>query len=715
MPEVFKRSIIKLLTHSDYKPLKPAQLARALGVRSEDYHQFKTALDQLRDSGRVVLGAGNLVGLPPLSGRITGTFRANQKGFGFVVPRQLGPGSDLFIPPDDTADAMTGDIVAAKVVKRGKRFGQMRYSGKIIEILQRAQNRFVGTLTRKGLNWIVEPDGTNFVRPIGVADVTAKNAKNKDKVVVEILFYPTPENQAFGVIVQVLGKAGRYDAEIQSIIHQFHLPGEFDIPSLDQCRKISAKFDPAESADREDITETVIITIDPADSKDFDDAISLHKDSDGNRVLGVHIADVSHFVRPATPLDAEAAKRGNSTYLPQKTIPMLPEILSNGICSLQPQQKRFAKSVYITYDDAGNVLSRKFSNTLICSTQRLTYRQANRILKGHTKDTTPQVIELLRNSEALSRDIEKRREKNGMLHLDLPETELAIDKAGRVVDVFAADTCYPHTIIEMFMVEANEAVAGLLDRLNIPLMRRIHPEPNILSMKNLAKLVRGFGLTLPRNPKRADIQKLLNAVKDSDFSLPVNLLVLRSLEKAEYAPLNIGHFALASTNYCHFTSPIRRYADLLVHRLLQCYLDGTMESADENLILSQQELTEIGKHITFTEQQAENAERELKTVLILQLLTDHLGDELDCIVTGLANFGVFAQSKKYGIEGLIAIDDLGPGKWTFNAKAKYIEAPGGQTTIHLGRAMKTKIISINVPARQLNLAPAEPLIKTRKR
>lgn len=714
MPEVFKTSIIKLLKHADYKPLKPSQLAKALNVSPSVLGQFKAAVEQLRQAGHIIIGSKNMITLPPLAGRIIGTFRANPKGFGFVIPRDPMAG-DLFIPPDATQGTMTGDIVAARVVKKGKRLGQMRYSGKIVEILQRGQSQFVGTLLKTAQGWIVQPDGRGFAEPIAVSDVSAKRASKKDKVVVEIISYPSEKAIAFGVITEVLGKAANYETEIQSIIRQFRLPGEFEQDCLNQSRQAAADFNPDKIDGREDITDKVIITIDPADSKDFDDAISIEKDENGNRVLGIHIADVSHFVGPTSPLDSETKIRGNSVYLPGKTIPMLPEILSNGICSLQPSQKRFVKSAYITYDKNGNILSRRFANSLICSTQRLTYRQADKALKGSTKGIKPEVVELLKNAENLSRTIESRRIKNGTLHLDLPETELVLDKSGRVVDAHPADTSYPHTIIEMFMVEANEAVASLLDKLNISFMRRIHPEPNSLSMKNLSKLVRVFGLTLPRKPQRHDLQRLLWAVKNTDSELVINLLVLRSMEKAQYAPLHIGHFALASTNYCHFTSPIRRYADLLVHRLLQCYLEKSLDSSGEQTVLDTQDLAEIGKHIGFTEQQAEDAESELKIVLILQMLSNHLGDRLDCVVTGLAGFGVFAKSKKYGIEGLIKTEDLGPDKWDYLPKAQRITGLESNVTIHLGQAIKTKIMSINVGARQMNLIPAEPLIKTNRR
>ena len=707
MAEVFKDRIIKLLRHSDYEPLKLAQLAKAIGVSSEDYQQFKAEFDQLRQAGHVVIGAKNLVSLPSLAGQIVGTFRANPKGFGFVIPLEPNSHGDLFIPPDATAEAMTGDIVIVKVKRKGKRGGQMRYSGEVIEVLERAQNRFVGILLKHTEGWLVQPDGKSFFEPISVDDIGAKGAREKDKVVVEILSYPTEKYLARGVIIEVLGKAGQYESEIKSIIRQYHLLDEFDVDCLEQARQAAAQFNLEEPGRRQDITDKVIITIDPPDAKDFDDAISLEKNSNGNWVLGVHIADVSHFVSTNSPLDAQAQIRGNSVYLPGKTIPMLPEILSNGICSLQPDQKRFVKSVYITYDDKGKVLSHNFTNSIMKSAKRLTYQQADRILKGHTKDTVPEVIELLKNMETLSRSIEERRTKNGMIHLDLPETELEMDESGRVVDAHPADDSYPHTIIEMFMVEANEAVASLIDRLNVPFMRRIHPEPDALSMKNLAKLVRAFGFSLPRNPDRKTIQDLLAAVKGADCSYGVNLAVLRSFEKAQYAPLHIGHFALASTHYCHFTSPIRRYADLLVHRVLERYLQNESFPKEQEL-----DLAEVGKHITFTEQRSEDAENELTTVLILQMLSKKIGLELDCVVTGLASFGVFVQSKKYGIEGLIRIDDLGPDQWKYNTKAQCIIGQHSGHSIRLGQAINVNIASVNVPARQLNLAPIEPQGKT---
>ena len=710
MAEILKERIIRHLKQADYTPVRPGQLAKALGVRSEDYEQFKGAFEELRRAGRVVIGGRNLVGLPPMSGQVIGTFRASARGFGFITPLEPNSHGDLFIPPGKTSEAMTGDTVVAKVVRQGKRSGQMRFSGRIIEVLERAENRFVGTLSKEVEGWIVQPDGSRFLEPISVDDVGAKGARAKDKVVVEILTYPTEKYLARGVILEVLGRAGQYATEIRSIVCQYHLPEEFDADCQGEAREAAGQFRAEKTDGREDITGKVVITIDPPDAKDFDDAISLERDADGNWVLGVHIADVSSFVVSGSALDSEGRERGNSVYLPGKTIPMLPEILSNGVCSLQAGQKRYAKSAYITYDRDAKILSRRFANSVICSTQRLTYQQADKALGGRVKDVKPEVVRLLKDMESLSRAIEERRVRNGMLHLDLPETELVLDKSGRVVDAHPADDSYPHTMIEMFMVEANEAVASLLDRLNVAFMRRIHPEPDAMSMKNLAQLVRAFGYNLPRNPDRSAIQDLLDAVKGAECSFGVNLAVLRSFEKAQYSPLDMGHFALASTHYCHFTSPIRRYADLMVHRLLERYLrSGSCGRVAEP------DLVETGRHITFTEQRAEDAERELTAVLILQMLSSHIGEELDCVVTGLTNFGVFVQCLKYGIEGLVRTGDLGADEWKFEPKAHCITGIRSGCTIRLGQAMKVRIVSVNVPARQLNVIPAEDVIGKGKR
>jgi len=715
MTETYKTRILKFLSRPGCPPMKLAALGKSLGVPQANWSEFHAAFKQLRQTGKIVIGAKNLITLPAVSGRIVGTFRANPRGFGFVIPLEPTSNGDLYVGPYDTTGAMTGDTVIAKAVKKGVRAGQMRYRGEIVEILERGRDKFVGTLKCTDSQWFIEPQGRGFFAPIFVDDVGAKGAKAGDKVVAEIIRYPTKKNPASGVIVEVLGKAGLYDSEIKSIIAQYNLDDDFEDECLEQARAAAEDFRPDQTDGRDDITGEVIITIDPADAKDFDDAISLRKDADGNWVLGIHIADVSSFIPMDSALDVAARERGNSVYLPGKVLPMLPEILSNGICSLQPGRKRFAKSVYITYDAKGNVLGREFANSVIKSTERLTYEQADNILSGKASGFAGEVVALLKDMEVLARAIEQRRLKNGMLHLDLPETELVMDEAGKVVDAHPADDSYPHTIIEMFMVEANEAVASFLDRFGVPFMRRIHPEPTAGGVKELGRLVRLCGLKVPRRLDRGAIQDLLASVKGTNYSYAVNLHILRSLPRAEYAPMHIGHFALASTHYCHFTSPIRRYADLMIHRLITCYIEHRLNMIGLEEVLSEGELADIGSHITFTEQRAEDAEKELKTVLILQMLSERIGEQLNCVVSGLTNFGIFVQCTKFGIEGLVEFGDLGLDEWKYDNRTQAVVGLHSGKSVHLGQDMKVTIVSVNVPARQLNLAPVEPLVDSRQR
>jgi len=713
--ELIKKQILRVLCRRDYRPLSQAKLAEAMGYGPSEYSNFQSAVQSLRKQGQILIGVDKTITLPAMSNGVIGTFRANERGFGFIVPLERNAHGDLFVPPDETAGAMNGDIVAARVVKKNFR-GQMRYSGVVTEIIERGSGRFVGLLQQdKGGGWYVVPEGKGYFPSIQIQDATSSQARPNDKVIVEVVSYPKRSDMAAqGAIVQVLGRAGNYETEINSIIAQYDLPYDFPEECRQQAREAAEGYNPDASKDRDDISQEVIITIDPPDAKDFDDAISLRKNKDGNWILGVHIADVSAFIPMHSPLDKEAQQRGNSVYLPGKVIPMLPEVLSNGICSLQPEQKRFAKTAYITYDMQGNILGTEFANSIICSRARLTYEQADDILKGKAAGFAGEVVALLKDMEILARAIERRREKNGMIHLDLPETELVFDKAGRVIDAHPADNCYPHTMIEMFMVEANDAVASALDRFGVPFMRRIHPDPDAVSTKNISRFVKLCGIKVPRHLDRAAIQDLLAAVKDTPLSHAVNMHVLRSMQRAEYSPLNIGHFALASRHYCHFTSPIRRYADLMIHRLMDCYAKGKLSKIGLEEVLPEADLIEIGQHISFTENQADGAENELKTVLILQMLSKKVGDEMNCVVSGLTNFGVFVQCLKFGIEGLIEPGDLGMDEWRFVEKAQAVVGRHSGKSIHLGQPMKVRIVSVNVPGRQLFVAPAEPLIEERK-
>jgi ribonuclease R len=702
--------ILGFLGRTDYRPQKLRTLARSLGIAEDEYGEFRDVVKGLMAAGRLVLGSSKAITLPGPTGRVVGTFRGNARGFGFVVPDTPNSHGDLYVPAGQTGGAVTGDTVEARVVKRGKRGGKMLYEGRVVAIIKRGQNHFVGELHNEFGRWFVRPDGNTLHAPVFVDDPTAKSARAGDQVVVEVVRYPDAGREARGVIVRVLGERGLPEVDTLSIIVQYQFPEAFPEAVLEGARSAAASFDPQRDAEgREDLRDMTIITIDPDDARDFDDAISL-TEVDGGVELGVHIADVSHFVRPGTALDDEAKARSTSIYFPRHVIPMLPETLSNGVCSLQEREDRLTKSVFITYDREGHVKKTRFANSIIRSTRRLTYRQATAALEGKGPRLSAKVAALLKAMEQLARAIQKRRLAQGLLVLDLPEVELVYDEDNRVIGVTPADTSFSHTIIEMFMVEANEAVARLFAGSNIPCLRRIHPEPDEGAAEQLARFLAALGVKVPKNLDRFGLQTILARAKGSPASFAINLAVLRSLEQAEYSPKLIGHHALASEHYLHFTSPIRRYPDLTVHRLLDEWVKGGLRRpADRGHIPSVAELTRLGEHCSRNERRAEDAERELRMVKILQLLEQHVGDEMEGVVTGVTNFGLFVQLREYLVDGLLRFNELADDWWEVDTQRGCVVAERSGQRIGIGQVLKVTIVQVDVAARQLDLALAGTL------
>ncbi|MFC1764402.1 ribonuclease R family protein, partial [Planctomycetota bacterium] len=624
--------------------------------------------------------------------------------YGFVVPQQAEAEGELFIPAKAMGNAMSGDRVLAQIKRRRAGRDEERLTGKIVRVLERAHSSVVGMLERAGERWVVQPDGGETIQPIVLEAVDGRHVRVGDKVAVAIRSYPTSTSPARGTITQVLGRTGSYETEIAAIIRRYGLYDCFDESALVQAVNARTAFDPTVRQGREDLTGALIITIDPPEAQDFDDAISLTLNAQGFWVLGVHIADVCYFVPADSALDRAARVRGNTVYLPGHTLPMLPEVLSNGVCSLQPHEPRYTKSVFLSFNKDGEVSSARFANTVIQSKARLTYQEVDEILKGKIAGDSPEVTTLLQNLEKLARLIERRRRRQGLLQLQMSESEVLLDSAGRVYNVQPKDTSYPHTMIEMFMVEANVAVARLLDRLCVPFMRRIHPEPERRALQRLSQTLRLLGVTLARRPGRKDFQKLLAQVHQSKLELPVNLLVLRSLAKATYTPSNTGHYALATSTYCHFTSPIRRYADLLVHRALQGYLTGHVEQARRGMSFAS--LVDIGEHISATEQKADTAEQEVKTIFILHLLRDHLGKTYQGVVTSLSRFGVSVHLPTYGVEGQVPCEALGPDIWHFDEQSQCLTGRHTGAIVRLAQPLRVRIIAVHPAAGQLDLVPA---------
>jgi ribonuclease R len=732
MAEPIQKRILSHLKSERYRPQPPEGVAREMNLEGqESFHAFRDALKELMHEGRVVSGAGGTIVVPnqqQARDEFTGTYRHNRRGFGFVVPTDPSAHEDLYIPEGQNGGAITGDIVRAKITSQGQRDGKTIYSGRITEIIERTQKRFVGTLMKKGNEWTVLPDGNAFTEPIFTPDAAARHIRPGTKVVVEITSYPENSQWAQGVITEVLGKPGEKDVDLKSTIVSFNLPESFPEEVLAQARQAVDTFNPNEErSSRLDLTRETICTIDPDDAKDYDDAISLHKLDNGLWELGVHIADVSWFVRQGTAMDEEAHERGNSVYFPGFVIPMLPEILSNGVCSLQEEVPRLCKSAFITYDKDARPIATRFANSVIKSAKRLRYREAQAILDGaaeiphpdgpkKVEDYEPSVVDLLHDMNTLARQLQKRRHGEGQIVLDLPEVDLVLDEDGKIVDAVPEDQSFTHTLIEMFMVEANEAVARLLNSQGVPFMRRTHPEPENRGSERLRQFVTVAGFRLPKQLDRKAIQALLQAVKGKPEGFAINLAVLKSLTRAEYSPEEVGHYALASEQYCHFTSPIRRYADLAIHRLLDAYFEaggasqrGGRKKAkmDPDKVPSFDDLKELGKHLSFTERRADDAERELRQVKILELLQKEVGQEFKGVVTGITNFGLFVQIQPYLIDGLIRYEDLMDDWWDVDEKSGQIRGQRTGQVIRIGDVVKTLIVRIDMARRELNLAITE--------
>ncbi|MCH8822293.1 MAG: VacB/RNase II family 3'-5' exoribonuclease [Planctomycetes bacterium] len=744
MPLRFTNRIVGHLAHPNYRPSSAKAISRDLKVEAEDKALFLEAVDMLARDQRVDIGEDSLLRLPNYGDEIIGEFRLNVRGFGFVKPDKVYRHGDLFVPRGAVRDAISGDRVRATVVHETRRAkpgsGRSPYTGRIAEVLERGRDNFVGKLFEKAGQWFVEPDGKSLYEPVLIRDPHTKNANAGDKVVIEMLHYPDDQYTSEGVIVEVLGEAGKPDVETQAVIVAHGLRTEFDDDALNEARDAAKSLDAeAEKGwpNREDLTNTFIFTIDPPDAKDFDDAISIDFDQANNEwTLGVHIADVSHYVKRNKALDIEANKRGNSVYLPRLVIPMLPEILSNGVCSLQEDVLRLTKSVFITFDTRGKVVNQRLAATVIRSRKRLTYLEAQALIdddiaeaRKHARtdtDYTDELIDTLKQADSLARRLRKRRMRDGMIVLNLPDVELVFDDQGHVIDAVPEDDAYTHKIIEMFMVEANEALARAFDALTIAILRRIHPDPVPGDIEELRMYALAASIDLPAKPTRKDLQRLLDATRDTPASRAIHFAVLRTLTKATYSPAIIGHFALASDHYAHFTSPIRRYPDLTLHRALSAYLDATNNGKkvpggkkwralsqtifDDDRVLDEGELIELGKHCSDTEVEATAAERELRDFLVMQFLYEnHLGDEFPGVITGIISSGVFVSIEQYLVEGMVRMTDMPQAKgradrWELNERTGRLVAQRSGNTLGIGDIVTVLIQAIDLGSRHLDLA-----------
>ncbi len=597
MSDKLHSQIINHLKTPGYRPQRERSLADALDVPDTDehYHAFRTALKELTHAGRVVLGIGGAVTLPPAQaadGNILGTYRHNKRGFGFLVPSDPSGHEDLFIPEGHNGGAMTGDVVRGKVTSRGDRNGKAMFTGRITEVITRSQKRFVGTLATVGGDWVVLPDGNTLTEPIldPRRRRPARPARDQGRGRADDLPRRQPRRPGPrpGRRRRDRGAGpGRREGRRPQERHRPVQPAQRLPPEPSRTRPgtpWTRSTRRRNAARRLDLTDQLVCTIDPDDAKDYDDAISLRHLADGTWELGVHIADVSYFVpsrqrrwtwRPAS--------RGNSSYFPGHVIPMLPEVLSNGVCSLQEGVARLCKSAFIRYDEDARPLGTKFANTVIHTPSGSATARPRRSSNDEPKIPHPEGDRTVKDYDprpwssycgtwtAWPSGSRSGGSRPGRSTSTCPRPSWCWTPTARSIDAVPEDQSFTHTLIEMFMVEANEAVARLLNNLDVPFLRRTHPTPGPENHEKLRAFAQVSGYKLPKELDRHAIQALLAGVKGKPEAFSVNIAVLRSLTRAEYSPQLIGHYALASEQYCHFTSPIRRYADLMVHRLLDAY------------------------------------------------------------------------------------------------------------------------------------------------
>ena len=700
--------VLAMVEEADYQPLTLKGLARRFQISDDDYPGFRNGVKRLIKEGKLDLGKDKGIRKAEVAAGqvVVGTFRRSAKGFGFVRPARSTANTDqIFIPVDAGRDASTGDEVQVKIVKRAKGPG-FNPEGRIVQVVARASGLFVGNYFEEGGSGYVRVDGTAFQEPLSVGDPGAKGAQPGDKVAVEIARYPTPFRAGEGVITEVFGPRGEPKVETVAIIRALGIPDVFDDDTLDEARRQAKGFDEADADGRLDLRNQLTITIDPASARDFDDAITLARDDKGYWTLGVHIADVSHFVRPGSPLDQTARKRGTSVYLPDRVIPMLPEILSNSLASLQAGHNRYTVSALLEFDPDGVRTAKSFARSVIRVDHRFSYEQVFAIFDQPegpaARELDPQLRAMLARMLELAMILRKRRFARGGLELNMPEVEIDLGEQGEVVGAHLASNDVSHQIIEDFMLAANEAVAAHLTEHKGAFLRRIHADPEPKKLKEFAEFARSLGFEIEDALSRFELQKLLTAAADKPEAYAVHFGMLRSLKQAIYSPEQEGHFALASDDYCHFTSPIRRYPDLQVHRQITALIAGRSPKGNFD------ELTALAEHCTKTERRAELAERELIKIKLLTYLATRIGAQFQAIIIAVEDFGFFCRLVEIPAEGLVHITALSEDYYYLEGGTHTLIGRRGGMRYRLGDRVEVVVVRVDIDRRELDLRIAGP-------
>ncbi len=700
-----EQQILDFLSRYPNELFKSKELARRLGIRSDkDYQTFKTRLRALQDSGKIQRVKGKKFGHLVVPRFVEGILQMTKQGFGFVRPDESH--EDVFIAPSLLGNANDGDRVRVSLyAESAKRKKGLKQEGEIVEVLNRSTATIVGTLQRSRRLFVVVNDNRNG-KDVFVSKEDLGEAEEGDKVVVEVESWGSGHQNPEGRIIEVLGRSGDVSAEIKSVAREFKLPLAFRPEVIRESAQVSVQIPQSEIDRRRDLRETFCVTIDPADAKDFDDAVSLERDADGNYRLGVHIADVSYYVRENTNLDKEALDRGTSVYFPNGVIPMLPEELSNIVCSLRPHEDRLTYSVLMIVTPKGVVKEYEIVETVIRSQRRFTYEEVQDIIQQASRSKVSDHPEVLREMFALSSVLTKQRMKEGSIDFESAEAKFEFDRNGKPTAIVKKIRLESHRLVEEFMLLANKVVArhiGLArkEEHQKPFLYRIHDSPDPERIRELAHFVEKFGykLHIDGGVTTKALQKLLSDVKGTDVENVINEVALRAMAKAVYSDRNIGHYGLAFDYYAHFTSPIRRYPDLVVHRLLKEY-DRQMPMERREAI--RKKLPAIAKQSSEMERRAMEAERAAVKVMQVEFMKRHLGDEFHAIISGVTHFGLFVEVNDLLVEGMIHVRDLEDDYYVYDEKRYALVGRRTGNQYRLGDSVYVKVIRVNAEERRID-------------
>jgi len=653
---------------------------------------------------RLVSTPGELKGGSVDRTTVTGRLSTHRDGYGFVIPDDGG--EDVFIPARYLRGSMHGDRVTV-IVQTRRSSG--RRQGRVVETLERGYTTIVGRFESSGAAGFVIPDEPRITCEILVPQQDRRKARNGQMVVAEIISYPSGGRGAIGRIIEVLGKPDDPDVEFLTIVRKYGLAETFPPEVLAEAAAVCRPVGEADREGRIDLRNQLTVTIDGETARDFDDAVAVRKEKGDAVRLWVSIADVSHYVAPGSSLDSEALSRGTSVYFPDRCIPMLPEQLSNGICSLNPRQDRLALTVEMLFNKSGEVRETNFYPSIIRSDERLTYTEVKEILVDENPETAGRyslLLEDLRTMELLAGRLGKQRRLRGSIDFDLSEPEIIVDLQGRTESIGIAERNLAHRIIEEFMLAANEAVAAHLEEQGVPCIYRVHEPPDPLKLRDFRDFIKPMGLSLPLKGDSVapgEFQRLLGEVEGRLEERMVNELLLRCMKQARYAAENLGHFGLASPHYLHFTSPIRRYPDLVVHRILKDQLSGTVRRRRGKVVA---ELEEIAEQTSRRERTAMEAEREIIDLKRLQFMGNHLGEEYEAFITGVTSFGFFVELVELMVEGLVHVSTLVEDEYRLLEKQHTLRGQRSGVAYRIGDRVRVRVDAVNRATRRIEFSLA---------